>query len=79
MLYKTHWRFKRDVEFLNTIISGEETWVYGYNLKSLVITVEASILAKAQKGVAGVEENQSHVVALSILSICLCNVVCPKR
>jgi hypothetical protein len=54
----------RDPEFLKTVMTGDETWVYGYDLETKVqsSTVEAFFIPKAQKSTTGVKQSQGAAV-----------------
>jgi hypothetical protein len=49
-----------DPEFLKTVITGDETWVYGYDPENegAVIAVEAFFIPKAQKNTTDAEQSQ---------------------
>jgi hypothetical protein len=49
-----------DPEFLKAVITGDETWVYGYDQKNegAVVTVEAFFIPKAKKCKTGAEQSQ---------------------
>jgi hypothetical protein len=47
-----------DPEFLKTMIIGDETWVYGYGPETMVQSMEAFFILKAQKSTTGAEQSQ---------------------
>jgi hypothetical protein len=51
---------KGDPEFLKTVITGDETWVYGYDLEMKVQSLQwkHSSSPKAQKSTTGAEHSQ---------------------
>jgi hypothetical protein len=52
-----------DENFLTRIITGNETWVYGYTVgnENAVFTTGWKQLAKTEKGEVGKLEHESHV------------------
>ena len=49
-----------DPDFLNTIITGDESWVYGYDPETKsVVTVEAFLITKTKEGPPSAQQRQS--------------------
>ena len=54
-----------DVQFLKNIVTGDESWVYGYNRdKTTIVTVEGSLVSMTKKGVPGAKQNKGHVTGV---------------
>jgi hypothetical protein len=59
-----------DENFLKRIITGDETWVYGYygGNETAVFTMGWKKFAKTKKAAAGQVERESHVDSFSLTS-----------
>ena len=50
-----------DQTFLSRVITGDESWVYGYDRdKATILPVEKSHVTKAKKGQTGEKQSQEH-------------------
>jgi hypothetical protein len=56
-------RASEDKNFLKRIITGDETWVYGYNVETKMESSQWvwKKFAKTKKGTVGQVERESHV------------------
>ena len=50
-----------DVQFLKNIVIGDESWVYGYDPKTAIVTVEGSHISITKEGAPGAKQNKGHV------------------
>jgi hypothetical protein len=52
-----------DPTFISRIITGNESWIYGYDPEknAPIVTVEEPRITKSKKGAAGLEFNKEHV------------------
>jgi hypothetical protein len=48
-----------DQTFISRIITGNESWIYGYDPETATIVTEPTII-KSKKGAAGPEFNEEH-------------------